>query len=187
MDGGASCTNTTQYPLRPEVCLVAILAQCLRGIWRVRSVLAAPCEENRKSVKDLKVAWTFSMDSSPDAVNETTPRCTTASCSCGTSAKRLTRSTRRPARCSGSSTTICRMTTRRWAYDDRDGKVLWESGRLNDIPNAFPITYMVDGKQYIAMPAGDPGLQGNWVLNAAPELGAVRGSQSSVLRVWELP
>jgi alcohol dehydrogenase (cytochrome c) len=73
------------------------------------------------------------------------------------------------------------------AFDDRDGKVLWESGRLNDIPNAFPITYMVDGKQYIAMPAGDPGLQGNWVLNAAPELGAVRGSKSSVLWVWELP
>jgi alcohol dehydrogenase (cytochrome c) len=73
------------------------------------------------------------------------------------------------------------------AFDDRDGKVLWESGRLNDIPNAFPITYMVDGKQYIAMPAGDPGLQGNWVLNAAPELAAVRGSKSSVLWVWELP
>jgi alcohol dehydrogenase (cytochrome c) len=73
------------------------------------------------------------------------------------------------------------------AFDDRDGKVLWTSPRLNDIPNAFPITYMVDGKQYIAMPAGDPGLQGNWVLNAAPELGAVRGSKSSVLWVWELP
>jgi alcohol dehydrogenase (cytochrome c) len=73
------------------------------------------------------------------------------------------------------------------AFDDHDGKVLWQSPRLNDIPNAFPITYMVDGKQYIAMPAGDPGLQGNWVLNAAPELGAVRGSKSSVLWVWELP
>ena len=73
------------------------------------------------------------------------------------------------------------------AFDDRDGKVLWQSPRLNDIPNAFPITYMVDGKQYIAMPAGDPGLQGNWVLSAAPELGAVRGSKSSVLWVWELP
>jgi alcohol dehydrogenase (cytochrome c) len=73
------------------------------------------------------------------------------------------------------------------AFDDRDGKVLWQSPRLNDVPNAFPITYMVDGKQYIAMPAGDPGLQGNWVLNAAPELAAVRGSKSSVLWVWELP
>jgi alcohol dehydrogenase (cytochrome c) len=46
------------------------------------------------------------------------------------------------------------------AFDDRDGKVLWESPRLNDVPNAFPITYMVDGKQYVAMPVGNPGLQG---------------------------
>jgi alcohol dehydrogenase (cytochrome c) len=73
------------------------------------------------------------------------------------------------------------------AFDDRDGKVLWESPRLNDIPNAFPITYMVDGKQYIAMPVGNPGLQGNSALYAAPENGAVRGSKSSVLWVWELP
>jgi alcohol dehydrogenase (cytochrome c) len=73
------------------------------------------------------------------------------------------------------------------AFDDKDGKVLWTSPRLNDIPNAFPITYMVDGKQYIAMPAGDPGLQGNFVLGLAPELAAIRGSKSSVLWVWELP
>ena len=73
------------------------------------------------------------------------------------------------------------------AFDDRDGKVLWESPRLNDIPNAFPITYMVDGKQYIAMPVGNPGLQGNTALYTAPEYGAVRGSKSSVLWVWELP
>ena len=45
----------------------------------------------------------------------------------------------------------------------RQGAV--ESPRLNDIPNAFPITYMVDGKQYIAMPVGNAGLQGNCALN----------------------
>jgi alcohol dehydrogenase (cytochrome c) len=73
------------------------------------------------------------------------------------------------------------------AFDDRDGKVLWESPRLNDIPNAFPITYMVDGKQYIAMPVGNPGLQGNSALYTAPEHGAVRGRKSSVLWVWQLP
>ena len=72
------------------------------------------------------------------------------------------------------------------AFDDEDGKVLWTSPRLNDVPNAFPITYMVAGKQYIAMPAGDPGLQGNWALSYAPELGAIRGSKSSVLWVFEL-
>ncbi|MEO6801951.1 MAG: PQQ-binding-like beta-propeller repeat protein [Granulicella sp.] len=73
------------------------------------------------------------------------------------------------------------------AFDARDGKLLWTSPRLNDIPNAFPITYMVDGKQYIAMAVGNPGLQGNTALYAAPELGTVRGSKSSVLWVWELP
>ena len=73
------------------------------------------------------------------------------------------------------------------AFDDESGKVLWTSPRLNDVPNAFPITYTVDGKQYIAMPAGDPGLEGNWALNYAPELGAIRGSKSSVLWVFELP
>ena len=62
------------------------------------------------------------------------------------------------------------------AFDDRDGKVLWESPRLNDIPNAFPISYMVDGKQYIAMAVGNTGLQGNNALGTAPELGAVRGA-----------
>jgi alcohol dehydrogenase (cytochrome c) len=73
------------------------------------------------------------------------------------------------------------------AYDDRDGKVLWESPRLNDIPNAFPITYMVDGKQYIAMPVGNTGLQGNTALNTAGELGVLRGAASSILWVWQLP
>jgi alcohol dehydrogenase (cytochrome c) len=73
------------------------------------------------------------------------------------------------------------------AFDDRTGKVLWESPRLNDIPNAFPITYMVDGKQYVAMPVGSPGLQGNAALRAAPELGAVRGASSAMLWVWQLP
>jgi alcohol dehydrogenase (cytochrome c) len=73
------------------------------------------------------------------------------------------------------------------AFDDRDGKVLWESPRLNDVPNAFPITYMVDGKQYIAMPVGNSGLQGTSALGTAPEYGAVRGSSSSILWVWQLP
>ena len=73
------------------------------------------------------------------------------------------------------------------AFDDRDGTVLWESPRLNDIPNAFPISYMVDGKQYIAMAVGNTGLQGNTAINTAPEFGALRGATSSVLWVWQLP
>jgi len=74
-----------------------------------------------------------------------------------------------------------------YAYSADKGEKLLEL--KTGIPGGMapPITFMVDGKQYIAMPAGDPGLQGNWVLSAAPELGAVRGSKSSVLWVWELP
>jgi alcohol dehydrogenase (cytochrome c) len=73
------------------------------------------------------------------------------------------------------------------AFDDRDGKVLWESPRLNDIPNAFPVSYTVDGKQYIAMPVGSSGLQGVNALTTAPEYRVLRGASSSVLWVWELP
>jgi alcohol dehydrogenase (cytochrome c) len=67
------------------------------------------------------------------------------------------------------------------AYDTRDGKVLWQT-RVQDVPNAFPITYAVDGKQYVAMIAGNPGLSGNGAVNASPEY--VRPEPASVLWVW---
>ena len=43
----------------------------------------------------------------------------------------------------------------RWfrAFDDRTGQELWRT-RLSDTPNAFPITYSVDGKQYVAVATG---------------------------------
>ena len=72
------------------------------------------------------------------------------------------------------------------AFNNRDGMVLWESARLNDIPNAFPITYMVDGKQYIAMPVGSPGLQGNAALRTAPSSESSRRFIVD-LGVWQLP
>jgi alcohol dehydrogenase (cytochrome c) len=70
------------------------------------------------------------------------------------------------------------------AFDDRDGKVLWQT-RVQDVPNAFPLTYMVDGKQYIAMIAGNPGLVGGGAARASAE--NLRPESSSVLWVWELP
>jgi len=36
------------------------------------------------------------------------------------------------------------------AYDDSTGKVLWEAG-LNNVPASPPITYSVNGKQYVAV------------------------------------
>ena len=48
----------------------------------------------------------------------------------------------------------------RWfkAYDDATGKVLWQV-RLNDVPSSAPITYRVNGKQYVAMVVGNGGAQ----------------------------
>jgi alcohol dehydrogenase (cytochrome c) len=70
------------------------------------------------------------------------------------------------------------------AFDDRDGTLLWQT-RLQDVPNAFPITYMVEGKQYVAMIAGNPGLIGNGAARATAEF--QRPTPTSVLWVWQLP
>jgi alcohol dehydrogenase (cytochrome c) len=69
------------------------------------------------------------------------------------------------------------------AYDVRDGKELWKM-RLQDVPNAFPITYMVDGVQYLAMVAGNPGLIGNGAQRASAEF--MRPETATVLWVWQL-
>jgi alcohol dehydrogenase (cytochrome c) len=44
------------------------------------------------------------------------------------------------------------------AYDDATGKVLWET-RLNDVPSSAPMTYSVNGKQYVAVVVGNGGAQ----------------------------
>jgi alcohol dehydrogenase (cytochrome c) len=43
----------------------------------------------------------------------------------------------------------------RWftAYDDATGKALWRA-KLSDVPSSAPISYAVDGKQYVAMTVG---------------------------------
>src|SRR5690606_27995114 len=40
------------------------------------------------------------------------------------------------------------------AFDDTTGEVLWET-RLSSLPNGYPISYEVDGTQYIAVPVGN--------------------------------
>jgi alcohol dehydrogenase (cytochrome c) len=42
------------------------------------------------------------------------------------------------------------------AYDAATGAVLWKT-RLNDVPNGSPISYMVNGRQYIALTVGGGG------------------------------
>jgi alcohol dehydrogenase (cytochrome c) len=39
------------------------------------------------------------------------------------------------------------------AYDDATGKTLWQA-KLNDVPSSAPISYGVNGKQYVAMTVG---------------------------------
>lgn len=71
------------------------------------------------------------------------------------------------------------------AYDDRDGEVLW-STVLNDVPNSNPISYMVDGKQYIAMVVGYGGAQVATFPRLVPEI-ALPATRSSSVWVFELP
>ena len=42
-----------------------------------------------------------------------------------------------------------------YAYDAASGEKLWQS-RLTTMANGYPITYAVDGRQYVAFGAGDP-------------------------------
>jgi len=66
------------------------------------------------------------------------------------------------------------------AWDARSGKMLWTFQTGSGI-HGSPITYRVDGKQYIAVPSG----WGGWVEGFAPEMyGASRGS---ALFVFVLP
>ena len=66
------------------------------------------------------------------------------------------------------------------AWDARTGEVLWQYQTGNGI-HSNPVTYSVNGKQYIAVPTG----WGGWLEGFAPEmLGAPRGTS---LYVFALP
>lgn len=54
-----------------------------------------------------------------------------------------------------------------YAYDAVTGEILWQT-RLVTSAQGFPISYLADGKQYIAMPAGIGG--GSWSTLIPPEL-----------------
>jgi len=55
------------------------------------------------------------------------------------------------------------------AYDDQNGKLLWET-RLNDVPSNAPISYSVNGKQYIAIGVGNGGAQAVTFPPLVPEI-----------------
>src|SRR5579872_1899930 len=55
------------------------------------------------------------------------------------------------------------------AYDDQTGKLLWET-RLSDVPSNSPISYTVNGKQYIAIGVGNGGAQATGFAALVPEI-----------------
>ncbi len=68
------------------------------------------------------------------------------------------------------------------AYDDESGEVLWETN-LGAPVSGFPITFAVDGTQYVAVSTG-PSLVARSVTNLTPEL---RAGDSRNLFVFALP
>jgi alcohol dehydrogenase (cytochrome c) len=75
----------------------------------------------------------------------------------------------------------------RWftAYDDASGKTLWRA-RLSDVPSAAPISYAVDGKQYVAMIVGYGSAQAITFPMLTPEID-LPVARSSTLWVFALP
>jgi outer membrane protein assembly factor BamB len=68
------------------------------------------------------------------------------------------------------------------ALDDKTGKVLWEV-KLPDSISGFPVSYAVDGKQYIAVATGSS-LVGNAAAGMTPE---IKVERKPMMYVFALP
>lgn len=71
------------------------------------------------------------------------------------------------------------------AYDDRTGEELWQV-RLNDVPNSCPITYSVNGKEYLAVGVGNGGPLPSTFPVLVPEIQNPPG-RGAAIWVFELP
>ncbi len=71
------------------------------------------------------------------------------------------------------------------AYDDANGKTLWRA-RLNDVPSSAPISYAVNGKQYVAMVVGYGSPQTITFPMLTPEID-LPIARSSTIWVFALP
>ncbi|WP_068076709.1 outer membrane protein assembly factor BamB family protein [Novosphingobium lentum] len=65
------------------------------------------------------------------------------------------------------------------AYDSTTGAVLWEA-RLDQMPSATPITFAIDGEQYVAVTTGGGNSVDILVSTLAPELESANGG----IRLW---
>jgi alcohol dehydrogenase (cytochrome c) len=70
------------------------------------------------------------------------------------------------------------------AYDDQTGKLLWET-RLSDVPSNAPISYTVNGKQFIAIGVGNGGAQAITFPPLVPEIQNV--DRAPAIWVFQLP
>jgi alcohol dehydrogenase (cytochrome c) len=68
------------------------------------------------------------------------------------------------------------------AYDDRTGKVLWEQN-LGSPVSGYPITFAINGKQYVAVSTG-PSLVAGAANRLTPE---IRPSNQNQMYVFALP
>lgn len=71
------------------------------------------------------------------------------------------------------------------AYDDASGEKLWQT-QLTDVPTSAPISYMVDGKQYVAVIAGFGSAYTATLPPLTPEI-AMPVTPSSSIWVFALP
>ena len=71
------------------------------------------------------------------------------------------------------------------AYDDANGHELWRV-RLNDVPNSAPITYLVNGRQFVAVVVGNGGAQAATFPALVPEI-KNPPDRSAAIWVFELP
>src|SRR5690606_37613562 len=55
------------------------------------------------------------------------------------------------------------------AYDSADGSLLWEV-RLNDVSSSSPVSFAVNGKQYVAIVVGEGGFHARSFAPLVPEL-----------------
>jgi alcohol dehydrogenase (cytochrome c) len=74
-----------------------------------------------------------------------------------------------------------------FAFDDATGKRLWKT-RLNSVPNSAPITYSVDGKQYVAIVVGGGSPHSRLFLPLVPDVSASNPvNLTSGISVFALP
>lgn len=66
------------------------------------------------------------------------------------------------------------------AYDDASGKELWRA-RLNEVPSSAPVSYAVNGRQYVAVVVGNGGAQAMTFPTLVPE---IRNPPDRSAAVW---